>query len=144
MRKLALDIGTKTCGFAITDESEIIASNLETLRYQEDQALEKIIEYIKNLEAKYKIDGLIIGYPIKLDGSKSPTTLFVEKVVAALKQNLNLPYLLINEQYSTKKAHQIMINAGLTRQKRKLHKDKMAAQLILEDYLEYYQNKWGK
>lgn len=141
MRKLGLDIGTRTCGVAITDESEIISSNFETLRYNEKEASKEITNYISQLLKTHKIDGLIVGYPLKIDGTKSATTLYVEKIINHLKTNINVPILLINEQYSTKKAHEIMLSAGLTNQKRKKHKDKIAAQLILDDYIEYYKDR---
>ncbi|UWV86097.1 RuvX/YqgF family protein [Mycoplasmopsis cynos] len=68
----------------------------------------------------------------------------VEEVTERIKEIFNLPILFVNEQYSTKKAHEVMISAGLSRQKRKDKKDKIAAQVILQDYLEYYKNRWDK
>ncbi|CCP23868.1 Holliday junction resolvase RuvX [Mycoplasmopsis cynos] len=143
MRKLALDIGAASCGFAITDEQEIISSSLINLKFPEND-FERIYEQIKIYLSEYKIDGLVIGYPLKIDGSKSSTTLMVEEVTERIKEIFNLPILFVNEQYSTKKAHEVMISAGLSRQKRKDKKDKIAAQVILQDYLEYYKNRWDK
>ncbi|WP_322941620.1 Holliday junction resolvase RuvX [Mycoplasmopsis cynos] len=143
MRKLALDIGAASCGFAITDEQEIISSSLINLKFPEND-FERIYEQIKIYLSEYKIDGLVIGYPLKIDGSKSSTTLMVEEVTERIKEIFNLPILFVNEQYSTKKAHEVMISAGLSRKKRKDKKDKIAAQVILQDYLEYYKNRWDK
>ncbi|WAM08219.1 Holliday junction resolvase RuvX [Mycoplasmopsis cynos] len=143
MRKLALDIGAASCGFAITDEQEIISSSLINLKFPEND-FERIYEQIKIYLSEYKIDGLVIGYPLKIDGSKSSTTLMVEEVTERIKEIFNLPILFVNEQYSTKKAHEVMISAGLSRRKRKDKKDKIAAQVILQDYLEYYKNRWDK
>ncbi|WAM06955.1 Holliday junction resolvase RuvX [Mycoplasmopsis cynos] len=143
MRKLALDIGAASCGFAITDEQEIISSSLINLKFPEND-FERIYEQIKIYLSEYKIDGLVIGYPLKIDGSKSSTTLMVEEVTERIKEIFNLPILFVNEQYSTKKAHEVMISAGLSKRKRKDKKDKIAAQVILQDYLEYYKNRWDK
>ncbi|MCU9933113.1 Holliday junction resolvase RuvX [Mycoplasmopsis cynos] len=143
MRKLALDIGAASCGFAITDEQEIISSSLINLKFPEND-FERIYEQIKIYLSEYKIDGLVIGYPLKIDGSKSSTTLMVEEVTERIKEIFNLPILFVNEQYSTKKAREVMISAGLSRKKRKDKKDKIAAQVILQDYLEYYKNRWDK
>ncbi|UWV92872.1 Holliday junction resolvase RuvX [Mycoplasmopsis cynos] len=143
MRKLALDIGAASCGFAITDEQEIISSSLINLKFPEND-FERIYEQIKIYLSEYKIDGLVIGYPLKIDGSKSSTTLMVEEVTERIKEIFNLPILFVNEQYSTKKAHEVMISAGLSRQKTQDKKDKIAAQVILQDYLEYYKNRWDK
>ncbi|MEA4333733.1 Holliday junction resolvase RuvX [Mycoplasma sp. 2045] len=146
MRKIGLDLGTKSCGIAITDESEIIASGIENFKFEEykfTQALDRISYYINEVY-KNKIDGIVLGYPLKISGDKSDRTLMVEDFKKQLEENFNLPVLLVNEQYSTKKAHETMIEAGLTRKKRKDHKDKLAAQIILNDYLDYYKHKWGK
>ncbi|QNM93381.1 Holliday junction resolvase RuvX [Mycoplasma sp. Pen4] len=145
MRKLGLDLGTKSCGFAITDESEIIATGLENFMFPElefDHVIERIKKYL--IEYKNKIDGFVLGYPLKISGDKSDRTLMVEEFKIKLENEFNLPVLLVNEQYSTKRAQETMISAGLTRQKRKQHKDKLAALIILQDYLEYYKYKWGK
>ncbi|SYV97827.1 Putative Holliday junction resolvase, partial [Mycoplasmopsis edwardii] len=141
MRKLGLDIGSASCGFAITDESEIIATSLVNLKFNE-RDFEQIYKQIEQYLKEYKIDGFVIGYPLKIDGQKSSTTLMVEEVASQIKEKFGLPMMFINEQYSTKKAHDIMIDAGLSRQKRKQKKDKLAAQIILQDYLEYYRYKW--
>ncbi|UWV82001.1 Holliday junction resolvase RuvX [Mycoplasmopsis cynos] len=116
MRKLALDIGAASCGFAITDEQEIISSSLINLKFPEND-FERIYEQIKIYLSEYKIDGLVIGYPLKIDGSKSSTTLMVEEVTERIKEIFNLPILFVNEQYSTKKAHEVMISAGLSKAK---------------------------
>lgn len=143
MRKLGLDLGIKSCGFAITDESEIISTSLENFLMNEgdfDAVIKRIEQYLQ----EYKIDGFVLGYPLKISGEKSDRTLMVEDFKKLLEENFQIPVMLVNEQYSTKKAQQVMISAGLTRKKRKAHKDKLAAQIILQDYLEYYQDKWGK
>lgn len=143
MRKLALDLGTRTCGFAISDEMCIIASSLENFRFFEndfDAVLKKTLEYL----IQYKnIDKIILGYPLRSNGSKSERTLMVEefknKLEVFLKNNnQKQEVVLINEYGSTIRAEEIMINAGMTRQKRKKHKDKLAAVIILEDFLNYY------
>ncbi|WP_025755294.1 Holliday junction resolvase RuvX [Mycoplasmopsis cricetuli] len=144
MRKLAFDLGTKTCGFAITDENEIIALTLDNFFYTEgnfNQILEKVQLYLND----YNIDGFVLGYPLKISGQKSERTLMVEQFKKKLSNFFpEIPILLINEQYSTKKAHEIMLSAGLNKKKRKSFKDKLAAQIILQDYLDYYKDKWGK
>ncbi|RIV16441.1 Holliday junction resolvase RuvX [Mycoplasmopsis gallopavonis] len=143
MRKLGLDLGTKTCGFAITDLDEIIATSLENYHFSEndfEQALLQVEHYLSVYNNK--IDGIVLGYPLKISGDKSERTLMVEAFRLKLIERFNLPVMLVNEQYSTKRATEVMLNAGLTRQKRKNHKDKLAAQIILQDYLEYYKNKW--
>ncbi|VEU76119.1 Holliday junction resolvase RuvX [Mycoplasmopsis columboralis] len=143
MRKLGLDLGIKSCGFAITDENEIISTSLENFLMNEGD-FNAVIKRIEQYLQEYKIDGFVLGYPLKISGEKSDRTLMVEDFKKLLEENFQIPVMLVNEQYSTKKAQQVMISAGLTRKKRKANKDKLAAQIILQDYLEYYQDKWGK
>lgn len=140
MRKLALDLGTRTCGFAISDELAIIASPLENFRFDEkdfDSVISKTINY---LESYKNVDEIILGLPLRSNGSKSERTIMVENFKNKLeskliKINKKLPIKFINEYGSTKDAENIMIQAGLSRQKRKKHKDKLAAVIILERYL---------
>ncbi|ADE19695.1 Holliday junction resolvase RuvX [Mycoplasma crocodyli] len=137
MRKLALDLGSRTCGFAISDELEVIAIGLDNFRFFEDDyeaVKNEVLRYMK----EYKIDGIILGYPKKNDGSKSDSTYRVENFKDLLSKFIDIPIIYVDEQYSTKNAEKILIALGLTRQKRKNFKDKLAAQLILEDYLNYY------
>ncbi|TNK94450.1 Holliday junction resolvase RuvX, partial [Mycoplasmopsis pullorum] len=135
MRKLALDLGTRTCGFAISDEMCIIASPLENFRFSEN-AFNLVIEKVFLYLSEYKtIDKIILGYPLRMNGTKSERTVMVEEFKIKLENhlsesNFNIPVILINEQNSTKNAESVLIEAGMTRQKRKLHKDKLAAVLI--------------
>lgn len=140
MRKLALDLGTRTCGFAISDELAIIASPLENFRFEENDfnsVIHKTLAYINDYK---NIDEIILGLPLRSNGSKSERTIMVEEFKSILESNLvknsiNIKIKLINEYGSTKDAESVMIQAGLSRKKRKNHKDKLAAAIILERYL---------
>ncbi|WKX02314.1 Holliday junction resolvase RuvX [Candidatus Mycoplasma mahonii] len=134
MRILGLDIGKKSCGIAISDELNITAQGKENFRFDEkdwDSLINKIIKYLE----EYEINTIVIGYPTYPSGDKSETTLMVEEVESLIKNTINIKVIRIDEYGTTKRAHEIMIKAGLTRKKRKAYKDKIAAQLILEDYL---------
>lgn len=140
MRKLALDLGTRTCGFAISDELAIIASPLENFRFDENNFDSVISKTINYLESYKNVDEIILGLPLRSNGSKSERTIMVENFKNKLESKLieinkKLPIKFINEYGSTKDAENIMIQAGLSRQKRKKHKDKLAAVIILERYL---------
>lgn len=140
MRKLALDLGTRTCGFAISDELAIIASPLENFRFDENNFDSVISKTINYLESYKNVDEIILGLPLRSNGFKSERTIMVENFKNKLESKLieinkKLPIKFINEYGSTKDAENIMIQAGLSRQKRKKHKDKLAAVIILERYL---------
>ncbi|MBN3534413.1 Holliday junction resolvase RuvX [Mycoplasma procyoni] len=133
-RKLGIDLGTKTCGFAISDPLGIISSALENFFFEENQ-FDLVIQRIKKYVQEYDIDVFVLGYPTKMTGAKSERTLMVEDFHQKLLDNFEQKVVLIDERETTKKAEEIMISAGLSRKKRKKHKDKLAAQLILDDYL---------
>ncbi|MGX9340766.1 Holliday junction resolvase RuvX [Mycoplasma sp. 1573] len=142
MRKLAFDLGTKTCGFAITDSDCIIASGLENFRFEENN-FQAVIKRVQLYLEQYKndIDVFVLGYPLRKDNSKSERSIMVEEFKTLLEQNFSQKVILVNEHSSTIGAESILINAGYSRKKRKGVKDKLAAQLILEDYLTYYFKK---
>ncbi|AWX69709.1 Holliday junction resolvase RuvX [[Mycoplasma] anseris] len=138
MRKICLDLGTKTCGFAISDPLGIIATGLENFRFEENnflRVIEKLKDYINSNNYKNNIDGIVLGYPLRMDLSKSERTLMVEQFKLLLEKHFDLPIYLQDERQSTRNAEEILINAGWTRKKRKTKKDSLAAQLILEDFL---------
>ncbi|MEE3928161.1 Holliday junction resolvase RuvX [Mycoplasmopsis ciconiae] len=143
MRKLALDLGSRSCGFAISDPMCIIASGLENLKFEEkdfEAVLQRISFYLKQYS---DVDLIILGYPLRSNGDKSQTTLMVEEFKQMLEKyllanNYQIPIKLINEYGSTIKAESVLIESGMTRQKRKTLKDKLAAVIILQEYLKYY------
>ena len=134
MRKLALDLGSKTCGFALSDSLNIIAQGLTNLHFEE-RNWKAVIAQVQKYLIAYKIDVIVIGYPTYPSGDKSPTSFMIEEFAMLLQSKVKQKIVFIDENFSTKQAHATMIKAGLSRKKRKQYKDKLAAQLILQDYL---------
>ena len=135
MRKLGLDIGSKSCGIALSDPMNIIASGKENFFFEEKQWAFLIAYLKKEYLDKFEIDVIVVGYPTYPSGDKSLTTLFIEDFIELLKASVSQRIITIDENGTTKRAHAIMIKGNLTRDKRKGLKDMIAAQLILEDYL---------
>lgn len=139
MRVLGIDLGSKTMGLAVTDSNQIIASALENFYYQ-NQDLNLCLNKMIQLVNYYKNDlsEIVLGYPLKNNHSKNPNTYLVEQFYEMLKNQF--PYLKIilqDERYSTLKAtYDLKFQAKLKSSKIKKIKDKMAAVVILEDYLE--------
>ncbi len=134
MRKIGLDIGAKTCGVALSDPSNMIATGKENIKFNEKDwksMFKKLDKYFK----KYEIDTIVIGYPKLPSGDKSKTTTMIEEVESLLKKRYLLPVKRVKEYFSTKKAHEILISAQITRKKRKNLKDQVSAQILLTDYL---------
>lgn len=134
MRKLGLDIGSKSCGIAISDPTNLIAQGLENFFFPH-QDWQTLLNKISSLLSKYEIDTIIIGYPTYPSGDKTPTAKMIDQFVDILKTKINLPIVFINENNTTKHAQKILHQGGLNTKRQKAYKDQVAAQMILSDYL---------
>ena len=134
MRKLGLDVGSKSCGIAISDLLNITAQGKENYFFPEKEWT-TLIKHIKTYLDEYEIDVIVVGYPTYPSGDKSATTLFIEEFIELLEKEVSQRIIKIDENGTTKRAHEIMLKGNLRRDKRKGLKDMIAAQLILEDYL---------
>ena len=139
MRVLALDVGDKTIGVALSDELKITARGLFTLeRISNKKDTSKIIELID----EHKCSTLVIGLPLNLDNSDSVQTQKVRDFETLLKNKLtstghkNIEVVLYDERFSTKIAEKVLIEADVSRAKRKEVIDMQAAVVILQGYLE--------
>lgn len=144
MRKLALDLGIKTCGFAISDFNCIIAKGLENYYFTTkkfSEVINRIKWYIYDSEYKNEIDEIILGYPLRMDLSKSERTIMVENFRKMLQREVDLKITFQDERQSTINAEEILKLANYSKTRRKAKKDSLAAQLILEDYLRTYYEK---
>jgi len=139
MRALGIDLGTKTMGLAITDSMKIIASGLENFSYQ-NQNLNICLKKISDLVVYYHndLDTIVLGYPLNVNGSKNQQTLYVESFFQLLKDNFpKLNIVLQDERYSTINATGMLkYEAKLKSSQIKKIKDKMAAVIILQEYLD--------
>ncbi|MCT4469755.1 Holliday junction resolvase RuvX [Mycoplasma sp. HS2188] len=137
MRKLSLDLGTKTCGFAVTDSLQIAANALDTVRFEEmnfDVVIDKITQYLKTYN---DVDGFVVGYPLRSNGDKSERTIMCEQFAKRLKDHFNIDTFLVNEYGTTIKAENTLKNTKMSAKKRKSVKDTLSAVIILQEYLEY-------
>ncbi|VEU75368.1 Holliday junction resolvase [Mycoplasmopsis maculosa] len=144
MRKLALDLGTKTCGFAISDILEISANGLETIRFEDsdfESVLYKIEEILKNYQNS--IDAFVLGYPLRSNGAKSERTLMVEEFADKLKNRFKNIEIYLTEEYGTTiKAERTLKDAKVNNKKTRALKDTLSAVLILNDFLHYGGKKY--
>lgn len=134
MRILGLDLGNRTLGMAISDYLETIANPIGTARFEEqdlDAALDATIQVVKERE----VDLIVLGLPKNMDGSIGFQSEYCLKFKEMLEAN-NLEVKLVDERLTSKFAHNIMLEADLSRQKRKKNVDKLAAAIILQTYLD--------
>ena len=133
MTFLGLDLGSKTLGLSISDRTGLIATSLEVLRYSTyDELLDKL-EIIIN---ERKIDALVLGNPLNLDGRLSKRSEETLKFMELLKERFSLDIYLQDERLSTVEAERMLINNNTTRKNRKKVIDKIAAAIILQTFLD--------
>ena len=133
VRILGLDYGSKRIGVAVSDELEITARGLTTIiRKNQKNDLDEIAKVIRT----YTVEKIVIGYPIKLDGSEGIQCEKISRFAKLLEAKLRLPVIKWDETLTTKEAEDILIQAHVRREKRKRVVDKLAATLILQGYLD--------
>ena len=133
MRILCLDYGEKRIGTAICDELGMTAQGLPTLIRKTKK---HDLDILGNLIKTYNVEKIVIGYPIRLDGSEGIQCEKVSRYSILLEKNFSLPVIKWPEALSTKEAEEILINSGVRWQKRKKIVDKLAACIILQSYLD--------
>ncbi len=135
MRYLGLDLGTKTLGISISDKLGIIASTYKTLKFEEsnyEQVIPQLIEIINN----ENIDCIVLGFPKNMNNTHGDAIKRTIEFKEILNKNINVKIELQDERLTTKQADSYMIEAGLTRKKRKQKIDSLAANIILQSYLD--------
>ena len=136
MRIIGIDLGEKNIGIALSDQTGVIAQGKEVVRRTSDK---QVIARIREILDEFKVKEIIVGLPINMDGTIGERAEDSIKFVQMLKKQINLPVKLWDERLSTKEVESVMIEAGVTRKKRKKLKDKLAAQIILQGYLDSLQ-----
>ena len=132
MKYLALDLGTKTCGLAITDKLGIIASPYKVLRYNELNTLINDILSIIEIEKVYE---LVLGLPKNMNNSLGFASERSLNFKRELEKFTALPIHLVDERLSTMEAENILISSDTSRMKRKKIIDAYAASIILDTFL---------
>ena len=133
MKILGIDYGRVRIGLALSEEEGKIAFGRGTiLRKNLDDDLKKIEEIVKEEKAAE----IVVGLPLKLNGSKAEQAEEAERFTGKLKEKIALPVKLWDERLSTAQAERILLQADLRRKKRKKVIDKVAAQIILQSYLD--------
>ena len=129
---LGLDVGTKTIGVAVSDELAIIASGLKVIQRKNKKT---DINELKIIIDEYKPGKIVVGIPYNIDGSLSSTGKKIMEFAEVLKKNFKIDLEFWDESFSTVNAERALIEADLSRKKRKKVIDKMAAVVILQEYL---------
>ena len=133
MRTMGLDVGTHTIGIAISDELGITAQGLKTLRRK---SMEDDLKEIAAIIHQFEIDKIVVGLPKNMNGTLGKQAEFVLQWVEDRIDKIHVPVETWDERLSTVGASKVLLEADLSRRKRKKVIDKLAAVLILQGYLD--------
>ncbi|MEK9831686.1 MAG: Holliday junction resolvase RuvX [Rhodospirillaceae bacterium] len=137
-RLLGLDLGTKTIGLALSDSMLSVASPLETLRRTKFTA---DAEALLALIAEREIGGLVLGLPRNMDGSEGPRAQSTRAFANNMAGKTDLPITFWDERLTTAEAERVLIDqADMNRKRRGEVIDKMAASIILQNFLDFLRN----
>ena len=143
MRYLGLDLGSKTLGISMSDTTNTIASVYTTLRISEDNNLDTLDE-LKKIIKENNITALVLGLPKNMNNTLGPRALITLEYKEKLEQELNIEVILYDERLTSVISNNVLIDADISRKKRKKKVDGMAAVIILQGYLDRRNNEYGK
>lgn len=133
MRIMCLDVGSKTFGVAVSDDMGWTAQGVSTIIRKD---LDRDLEELKRQVDRYKVSQIVVGLPKNMDGTIGKQAEGVLTLTQKIKESLNIPVITWDERLSTKAANRTLLEANLSRKKRKKVIDKMAAVFILQGYLD--------
>ena len=130
---LGIDFGDRRTGVAISDDSRTIAFPRETLEYP---LLEQAAAAVARIAAAEQVAEIVVGIPVNMNGSDGPRAARTRVFLADLAARVGIPVRGWDERLSTRIAESVLIEAGTRRRKRRDVVDKLAAQVILQSYLD--------
>jgi putative Holliday junction resolvase len=138
MRVMALDVGHKRIGVALSDPGQVLASSLQVI---ERKGQQRDLATVVQLVREHGVGKIIVGYPRSLNGTVGKQAKVVERYAAVLEKklgdsSLDVPVVLWDERLSTVAANRLMAEAGRKGQERRERIDAVAAAVILQDYLD--------
>ena len=137
-RALSLDLGEKRIGVAVSDPLNIIAQSVGTIQRKDIKSdLKKIADFVK----EYRADKLVIGLPLNMNGTKGKSAKLAIDFVETVKKEIQIDVEMIDERLTSAQGERIFLEADMSREKRKKNIDKIAAQLILQSYLDLHVQK---
>ena len=135
MRILGFDLGTRTLGISISDETETISSVYDTLRFEESN-YDSIIPKIKEIVNKENVSKIVLGLPKNMNNSIGDRALTTLEFKKKLEENMNVEVIMQDERLTTVEATNYMLKTDISRKKRKKKIDTLSANIILQTYLD--------
>ena len=134
MRVMGLDVGDRRIGVAISDELSLFAHGLLVL---ERRGLAVDMNALSRVVDEKEVSRIVVGMPRNMNGSYGPQAAKTAAFIESLEQACNRPCIAWDERLTTRQAERVLISADQRRSKRKAVRDKLAAQLILQGYLDH-------
>ena len=135
MRCLGLDLGSKTLGIAISDRTNFIASVYKTIFFK-DEDYSSLIEPLREIIKNEEIGTLVLGLPKNMNNSLGTRAMITLEFKDMLEKEFELPVIMEDERLTSVISNNILISANMSRNKRKKKVDGMAAEIILQGYLD--------
>ena len=135
MRYLGLDLGTRTLGISISDVTHTIATSYKTLHF-DDSDYDSVIEELESIIEDNEIGKIVLGYPKNMNNSIGDRALTTLEFKEKLESKFHIEVVMQDERLTTVEAHNYMIEADMSRRKRKVKVDALAANIILQTYLD--------
>lgn len=133
MRLMGLDVGNKTIGVALSDPLGWTAQGLEVIRRS---GINRDLERLKEIIEEYEVEKAVIGIPKNMNGTLGPQAESVLGFIEIFRESTGIPVETLDERLTTVAAERMLIDADVSRSKRKKVIDKMAAVMILQGYLD--------
>ena len=135
MRILGLDLGSVTCGVAVSDPLGMIARSVETIRFADEQN-DDAIKRIKEICDELNVDKIVLGLPKHMNGDIGIRANICLEFKQKLEEAIRLEVIMVDERLTTMAANKLLIAQDVSRKKRKKVIDQMAAVQILQSYLD--------
>jgi putative Holliday junction resolvase len=133
-RVMALDVGNVRIGIAVSDLMGIIANPLETYTRKGNLAVDA--QYIADLAKQKEVSLFVSGLPLSLSGGENEQTLKTREFIDELQKHTDIPVKYLDERFTTLSAERVLIQGNVRRENRKKVIDKVAATIILQNYLD--------
>jgi putative Holliday junction resolvase len=132
-RVMALDVGERRIGVALSDPTRMLASPLTTIRaVPRSTAVKRILTLIRD----YQVTALVVGLPLTMNGDIGPQATLVQQFVDELRPLIAIPIAFVDERLTTVAAERMMIDLKIKPEQRRARIDEMAASIILQDFLD--------
>ena len=133
MRIMGLDLGEKTIGVALSDPMGMIARGVEVIKRK---TMEEDVKYLFALLKEYEVEKIVLGLPLNMNNTEGPGAKMARDFGRKLTSETGIPVVFWDERLTTVAAEKILLEADMSRAKRKKVIDKMAAVFILQNYLD--------